>query len=135
MSRLILRKQNVTEGRTHGRTTCKHYTLSKQSLRGIIKGIEEKAFIKQGWAISKDTNSAASFCFLTHWICTLCFFDGYTFITERFKRYAKIITHLKIQKYPTHFDYYSLAIKFNILSLSKFCLFSVCFVCRGRDIF
>ena len=38
-------------------------------------------------------------------------------------RYTQIIAHLKIPQYPTQSDYYSLAIKFNILSLSKFYLF------------
>ena len=33
---------------------------------------------------------------------------------------------------PTYSNYYSLAIKFNILSLSKFYLFSFGFVCRGK---
>ena len=47
-------------------------------------------------------------------------------------RYAHIIAHLKIQPCPTHTEYYSQAIKFNILSLSKFYLFSFDFVCRGK---
>ena len=38
-------------------------------------------------------------------------------------RYGQIIAHLKIRLYPTHSDYCSLAIKFNILSLSMFYLF------------
>ena len=33
--------------------------------------------------------------------------------------------------YPTHSDYYSLALKFNISSLSSF--FSLHFVCRGES--
>ena len=32
-------------------------------------------------------------------------------------RYAQLIAQLKIPPYPTQSDYYSLAIKFNILSL------------------
>ena len=47
-------------------------------------------------------------------------------------RYGQIIVHLKIPPYPTHSNYYSLAIKFNILSLSVFYLFSFGFVCRGN---
>ena len=39
------------------------------------------------------------------------------------RRYAQISAHLKIPPYPTHSDYYSLAIKFNILSISKFYLY------------
>ena len=35
-------------------------------------------------------------------------------------RYAQSIAHLKILPYPTHFDYYSLPIKFNILSCIHF---------------
>ena len=42
-------------------------------------------------------------------------------------RYSQIIGHLKIPPYPTHSDYYSLAIKFNILSLSNFFFRSVVF--------
>ena len=41
--------------------------------------------------------------------------------------------HLKMLIYPTHSDYYSLAIKLHILSLSNFYLFSFSFVCRGKD--
>ena len=47
-------------------------------------------------------------------------------------RYAQIIVHLKIPPYPTHSDYYSLPIKFNILSFSKFYLFSFGFVCMSK---
>ena len=47
-------------------------------------------------------------------------------------RYAKILAHLKIPPYPAHSDYYSLVIKFNISSLSKFYLFYFGFVCRGK---
>ena len=47
-------------------------------------------------------------------------------------RYAQIIAHLKLWKYPTHSDYYSLAIKINITSLSKFNLFAFVFVCRDK---
>ena len=47
--------------------------------------------------------------------------------------YAQIIAHLKILPYPTHSDYCSLVIKFNILSLSKFYFFSVSFVCKVKD--
>ena len=49
--------------------------------------------------------------------------------------YAQIIAKLKIPHTPTHSDYYSLAIKFNILSHSKFYLFSFGFVCRGKVIY
>ena len=48
------------------------------------------------------------------------------------ERYAPIIAHLKTPTYPTHSDYYSLAIKFNILSLSKFYVFSLGFICRCK---
>ena len=47
-------------------------------------------------------------------------------------RYAQDFAHLKIPPYPTHSDYYSLAIEFNILSLSKFYLLLFGFVCRGK---
>ena len=47
-------------------------------------------------------------------------------------RHVQIIAHLKYPPYPTYSDYYSLAIKLNILSLSKFYLFSFGFVCRGK---
>ena len=47
-------------------------------------------------------------------------------------RFAQIIGHLKIQPYPTHSDYYNLAIKLNFSCLSKFYLFSFGFVCRGK---
>ena len=46
--------------------------------------------------------------------------------------YAPIIAHLKMPPYPIRSDYYSLAIKFNNLSLSKFYLSSFGFVCRGK---
>ena len=35
-------------------------------------------------------------------------------------RYAENYTSLKISTYPTHSDYYSLVIKFNVLGISKF---------------
>ena len=38
-------------------------------------------------------------------------------------RHAQIIAYWKLLSYPTHSDYYSLVIKFNILSLSKFYFF------------
>ena len=41
-------------------------------------------------------------------------------------RYAQLIAHLKIPPYPTYYDYYSLAIKFNILSPSKFIFVRFC---------
>ena len=47
-------------------------------------------------------------------------------------RYAQTIANLNIPPYPTYSDYYSLAIKLNILSLSKFYLFSFGFVCRDK---
>ena len=49
--------------------------------------------------------------------------------------YAQTIAHLEMLTYPTHSDYYSLAIKLHILSLSKLYLFYFCFVCRGKDHF
>ena len=50
-------------------------------------------------------------------------------------RYAKIIAYLKIPPYRTYFDYYSLAIKYNILSLSKFYLFSFGLFAGARVIY
>ena len=41
--------------------------------------------------------------------------------------YTKKYTPLKIPTYPTHPDYYSLVIKFNVLGLSKFRFFYVRF--------
>ena len=46
-------------------------------------------------------------------------------------RYAQIIVHLKIATYPTHSDYYSLVIKFKILSLSKSLISFVWFCLQG----
>ena len=43
-------------------------------------------------------------------------------------RYAQIYTPLKIPTYPTHPDYFSQEIKFNILGLSKFRFFTSSFV-------
>ena len=45
---------------------------------------------------------------------------------------AQLIAHLKMWTYPTYSDFCSLAIKFNILSLSKFNLFPFGFVCRDK---
>ena len=44
----------------------------------------------------------------------------WTFQNELTVRYAQNDTPLKIPTYPNHSDNYSLAIKFNILGLSKF---------------
>ena len=44
----------------------------------------------------------------------------------------EILPFLKIPPYPTHSDNYSLAIKFNIMSLSKLYLLSFDFVCMGK---
>ena len=54
----------------------------------LNKGFEVIAFIKQGYAISKGTNSAQAnslICFLTQQISGICFFDDYTLFIERFK--------------------------------------------------
>ena len=48
---------------------------------------------------------------------------------------AQFIAHLKFPPYPTDSDYYSLAIKFTILNLTKFNLFSFGFVCRDKGHF
>ena len=94
----------------------------------LIKGIKITAFIKGMWfrktQIQQQTNTLY-FCFLIQQISVLCFFDGYIYFYWTIQnvmtvRYAPIIVHLKIPPYPTHSDYYSLAIKFFILSLSKF---------------
>ena len=47
-------------------------------------------------------------------------------------RFAQSIAHLKIPPHHTHFDYYSIAMQFNILSLSEFYIFSFGFVCRDK---
>ena len=60
-------------------------------------------------------------------------------VTHSFLNDSKVLTVLyapiiaKMPTYPTHSDYYILAIKFNILSLFKFYLFAFGFVCRGKD--
>ena len=47
--------------------------------------------------------------------------------------HAQINIPSKILTYPTHSDYYSLGIKFNILSLSKFYLFSIGLFLSSND--
>ena len=46
-------------------------------------------------------------------------------------RYAQNYTPLKIPTYPSHPDYYSLVIKFNVFGLSKFRFFTSGFIGRG----
>ena len=49
--------------------------------------------------------------------------------------YALINTHLKMPTYPTHSDYYSLAIKFNILEIFKVFFFRLALFEEATGIF
>ena len=73
--------------------------------------------------ILKDTNSAANL----HSLVLLP--DSNSKCNAKI---TQIFAHLKLLPYPTYSDHYSLAIKFNILSLSKFYLFSFGFNCSGK---
>ena len=95
---------------------------------------------KTGWLILKDTNSAASYHTLVlipnstdlrPLILSLLHIHHLTIRNELTVRYTQNYTPFKIPTYPTHPDYYSLVIKFNVLGLSKFRFFMSGFIERG----
>ena len=64
---------------------------------------------------------------LRHLLLSRLHIHHWTIGNELTVRYAQNYTPDKIPTYPTHPDYYSLVIKFNVLSLSKFRFFYVWF--------